>query len=280
MAMPSSGEIKFSQLQTEFGGSNPIALSEYYGKGNAPASGEIQLGADFYGTSSFEITRSAVFNNSNGYLYWTPSTTGDRRRYTLSVWLTRTSLSTPLDKVIMSTSSGRMIHYFHDSFANKLGWYPTAGSGGNQEYVSSTAYTTLNQWYHVVYSVDTTLGSNNARVKLYVDGSLVSWQQGQVSQNLSLGMNLAGSQNRIGQENNGRYYAGLMSQFYLIDGQALAPTEFGYNDGGTWKAKAYTGSFGTNGYYLKFENNGNDSSGNGNNFTPVNITYSSTVPPF
>lgn len=52
MALQSSGQIKLSEIQTEFGGSNPIALSEYYSKGNAPASGEIQLAADFYGTSN------------------------------------------------------------------------------------------------------------------------------------------------------------------------------------------------------------------------------------
>jgi hypothetical protein len=52
MALPSSGQISLSDIQTEFGGSNPIALSEYYSKGNAPASGEIQLAADFYGTSA------------------------------------------------------------------------------------------------------------------------------------------------------------------------------------------------------------------------------------
>jgi hypothetical protein len=30
MALPSSGAISFSQIQTEFGGTNPISLSEYY----------------------------------------------------------------------------------------------------------------------------------------------------------------------------------------------------------------------------------------------------------
>ena len=52
MALPSSGEIKLSQIAAEFGGSAPHALSEYYGDGNAPSSGEIQLAADFYGTSA------------------------------------------------------------------------------------------------------------------------------------------------------------------------------------------------------------------------------------
>jgi len=52
MALPSSGQISLSDIATEFGGSAPHSLSEYYSKGNAPASGEIQLAADFYGTSS------------------------------------------------------------------------------------------------------------------------------------------------------------------------------------------------------------------------------------
>jgi len=52
MALQSSGQIKLSEIATEFGGSAPHALSEYYGEGNAPASGEIELATDFYGTSS------------------------------------------------------------------------------------------------------------------------------------------------------------------------------------------------------------------------------------
>lgn len=52
MALQSSGQIKLSEIAAEFGGSAPHALSEYHGQGNAPASGEIQLAADFYGTSS------------------------------------------------------------------------------------------------------------------------------------------------------------------------------------------------------------------------------------
>ena len=52
MALPSSGQISLNDIATEFGGTAPHALSEYYSKGNAPASGEIQIAADFYGTSA------------------------------------------------------------------------------------------------------------------------------------------------------------------------------------------------------------------------------------
>ena len=61
MALQSSGQIKLSEIAAEFGGSAPHSLSEYYGDGNAPSSGEIQLAADFYGTSN-NISLSTTIN--------------------------------------------------------------------------------------------------------------------------------------------------------------------------------------------------------------------------
>jgi len=63
MALPTSGVLDLSDIQTEFGGSNPISLSEYYAgglyvpsgtsgtNGAVPTSGEIAV-SDFYGTQS------------------------------------------------------------------------------------------------------------------------------------------------------------------------------------------------------------------------------------
>ena len=56
MALQSSGQIKLSEIATEFGGSAPHSLSEYYGAASGvPSSGEIKLAADFYGTSNIVI---------------------------------------------------------------------------------------------------------------------------------------------------------------------------------------------------------------------------------
>ena len=52
MPIVSSGQVSVGAIAAEFGGSAPHQLSEYYGKGNCPASGEIQLAADFYGTAN------------------------------------------------------------------------------------------------------------------------------------------------------------------------------------------------------------------------------------
>jgi hypothetical protein len=66
MAIPTSKPLAMSTVQTEYGGSNPISLSEYYSLGNAPASGEITLWADFNGTSNI-VTATSVNQIYNWY---------------------------------------------------------------------------------------------------------------------------------------------------------------------------------------------------------------------
>ena len=88
MALQSSGQIKLSEIATEFGGSAPHSLSEYYGDGNAPSSGEIQLAADFYGTSN-TISHSSSITcgvqnhkagvNTHGYISNQSSAVGFQR---------------------------------------------------------------------------------------------------------------------------------------------------------------------------------------------------------
>ena len=75
-----------------------------------------------------------------------------------------------------------------------------------------------------------------------------------------------------------------MTEVNFIDGQALTPSSFGETNAqtGVWQPKAYSGSYGTNGFYLNFSDNSNttaatlgkDYSGNGNNWTPNNFSVS------
>jgi hypothetical protein len=72
-------------------------------------------------------------------------------------------------------------------------------------------------------------------------------------------------------------FNGYISEAFYIDGQALDPTDFGEfdEDSGIWKPIAYTGTYGTNGFYLEFKDSsalGDDTSGNGNDFTVNNLT--------
>jgi hypothetical protein len=68
MALQTSGAISLSNIQTEFGGSNPISLSEYYSAaGGVPASGAISL-SDFYGTSNGIMESGYLYVEGNTYL--------------------------------------------------------------------------------------------------------------------------------------------------------------------------------------------------------------------
>ena len=72
MALQSSGAIKLSEIQTEFGGSNPISMSEYYRNGSyvpsnntdVPTSGEISM-SDFY--SGVAATVLTISTNATEY---------------------------------------------------------------------------------------------------------------------------------------------------------------------------------------------------------------------
>lgn len=75
MPLASSGEIKLSQIAAEFGGSAPHSLSEYHGKGNAPASGQIQMAANFYGTANYLASGTITVG------YGTVKTTNDESGY-------------------------------------------------------------------------------------------------------------------------------------------------------------------------------------------------------
>ena len=65
MTLPTTGPLSLSDIQGEFGGANPISLSEYYGKDTVPTSGEISIG-DFYGTSNLLVNYLIVAGGGGG----------------------------------------------------------------------------------------------------------------------------------------------------------------------------------------------------------------------
>lgn len=72
MAIATSGQICFSQLQSEFGGSNPICLSEYYRNGSYVPGTETTGVADWedpfgIASSPASITITRYFNYTNPY---------------------------------------------------------------------------------------------------------------------------------------------------------------------------------------------------------------------
>lgn len=207
--------------------------------------------------------------------------TGNRKIFTISTWLKRASTAR---NFILSTYEGSG---FTDSNALNLS-FDTSGiisieTGSSSLRQTSAVYRDVCAWYHLVLAVDTTQATASNRLKLYINGSEVTsfTTNNNVAQNTDMAWNHIWL-HRIGASSGpSLYFDGSMASFYSIDGQALTPSSFGETDAttGIWKPKSYSGSYGTNGFFLKFENSaslGTDSSGNGNNFT-VNGTPTQTV---
>jgi len=233
----------------------------------------------------YQIKNSARFNvGSSDYLSRTPSSAGDTQKWTYSVWIKRSKLATTggeAFELLSASPSGGGVEQIFLSENNILSYYyadPTL----RINLVSNLVFRDVSAWYHIVIAVDTTQATASNRVRIYVNGSEITFSTATYpSQNQNTyinGTNLTsiGSQINAG-SNNGVYFSGYMSEIYFINNQQLTPSSFGETDEdtGIWKPKAYTGSFGTNGFYLDFEdsaNLGNDMSGNNNDFTVNNLT--------
>jgi hypothetical protein len=82
MALPTSGPLSLLDIQAEFGGTNPISLSEYYKGGayvlntdyapNVPSSGAIKI-SDFYGARKTTVT-TLTFTSQGDNFFVLPAT--------------------------------------------------------------------------------------------------------------------------------------------------------------------------------------------------------------
>ena len=241
------------------------------------------LPVGFGASGGYTIDRSLRFRSSaSAYLSRTPASAGNRKTWTWSGWVKRGSLGVYSALFACNNAAGGGDEIgFTNADALQLGT-----NGGNQIWlVTSQVFRDPSAWYHIVASVDTTQATASNRAKLYVNGVQVTalGTATYPTQNADTTNFNTTSQHLLG----GGYVSldGYMTEVNFIDGQALDPTYFGeYNeDTGVWQPIKYTGTYGTNGFYLNFSDNtstttlGYDTSGNGNNWTANNISLTSGV---
>ena len=252
---------------------------------------------------AYEIEQSLRFNGSDSaYLInSTPSTDGNRKTYTISVWVKKVVNSgTGGDTFFYATADASNIYAFTslsfgnaDAGHNESLRFLASDSGASQYKVresTDAAYRDYSAWMHVVAVMDTTQATDANRAKIYVNGEQITdltstlTEPAQDYQNYVNGNNakvqIGRNFNEVGQ--GPWYFDGYLAEYHLVDGQALDPTDFGeYDESGVWRPIRYTGTYGTNGFYLKFDPDatngiGHDHSGNGNNFTASGFTTSGT----
>ena len=237
-------------------------------------------------TGGYQIERSLRFNSADSaYLTRTPASAGNRQKFTISFWMKRTTLGA-LDVFTGNAGNGLFLNFRSD---DTMYFYDFGAASGGWQIWSARVFRDVGAWYHIVLAVDSTQATDTNRAKIYINGvqeTLSTWTVGggasrYPSLNANFDWNNTNS-HEIGYASNYGYFNGYLTEFYNIDGQQLEPSSFGETDSntGVWKPKAYTGTYGTNGFYLKFADNsgttsttlGKDTSGNGNNWTPNNFS--------
>ena len=227
------------------------------------------------------VGRSLRFRSSaSAYLTRTPASAGNQQKFTISFWAKLGSFSN-----ICFLCAGPLNSEFHIGINGSSGieLYDQVSGVTNLYLRNTTAYLWRDPsaWYHYVFAFDSTQATASNRARVYVNGIEVTsfGTATYPAQNYNYKMNSAQA-TEIGRRTNAsEYYDGYLAEFNSIDGQQLTPSSFGSYDGnGIWQPVKYSGTYGTNGFYLPFKNTTStttlvqDSSGNGNNWTPNNIS--------
>ena len=242
------------------------------------------LGTNSIKDTGYDVANSLRFNpGSSDYLNRTLSA-GNNQTWTFSAWIKKNSSGSNYPRILglyIDANDYLRLNFNREADGEQLHLYYEV-SGTASTLLTNRLFRDFSAWYHIVVSVNTTLGTADDRLKIYVNGVQETSfaTRTNPSQNSTTPLNNNGDVLLIGKKEGGSsdYYNGYMAEVCLIDGQALDPTSFGEfdEDSGIWKPIDVSGlTFGTNGFYLDFENSGalgNDVSGNDNDFTVNNLT--------
>ena len=245
-------------------------------------------------TGPYQIDNSVKMEADNTeYLNRVIASGGNRKTWTISAWVKRTEISDAshggghtIFAVNVSGNEGCLLRFNTGTTAATLDTIQIdigAGSTLSRSHTSQV-FRDTSAWYHIVLAVDTTQSTDTDRFKLYVNGELVTsyYSRNNPAQDFDTSNNQAANSctQHIGAYTSGGTsygkFCGYIAEVNHVDGTALAPTAFGEvdDDTGIWIPIKASPTYGTNGFFLDFADSGNlgdDESGNGLDFTEVNI---------
>jgi len=229
--------------------------------------GSISTGYDIDNSCKLEADNQEEFIR-------TPSSASNQKTWTVSMWFKRTELNN------YQMLFGCLDTYAYFDTSNNL-TINFRGASENFFLITNRLFRDTSAWYHIVVVCDFTNSTAADRGRLYINGVRETSYSNSTYQNAHSGVSSywnSGSAMAVGGQNGSTTFqsCGYMAEVHGVDGSALTADSFGEfdEDSGIWKPKEYTGTYGTNGFYFKFDNSsdmGNDSSGNNNDFSVVNI---------
>jgi len=209
---------------------------------------------------------------------WTPSSSGNRNKWTWSGWVKRSSLG---EQVIFGCyQNGSYATELKFSTSDEIHFEDTYNTNTNGRIITTAKFRDTSAWYHIVAVFDNAAGSTAAdKIKVYVNGVNQAGAYGNAPTNATT-LNSSGQKIQHGQLGAGSNFDGLMSHCHFCDGYAYQASDFGETDSttGEWKIKTSPSvSYGTNGFWiLKDGNSVTDQSPNSNNFTVEAGTLTNT----
>jgi hypothetical protein len=240
-------------------------------------------GGGFYNTT---IDGSLRFNDDDSAsLSWTPASAGNRKTWTWSAWVKRSTFDRAnydYNLMITRSTAHTSIGFTHSTKGTNLDRRLFVyDSASGMLWNTAGVQRDTSAWYHIVVSVDTTQATSTNRLKVYINGIQQTnggWNT-YPTQNTDTAFNSTQA-HYLGRDpiDTSNLYDGYLTEVNFIDGTALDATSFGEFKSGVWIPKAYSGSYGTNGFYLDFDGTYyNDKSGNGNNWTANNLAATDVV---
>ena len=212
---------------------------------------------------------------ATGYLSHTMSTPTNRKKSTISAWVKKTSEGAN-STIFGGGDAATDCAFLNFNTSDKLFLQSATSDSADWGITTSAVFRDSAAWYHVVAKIDTTQSTSTDRVKIYVNGNLQTVTGSYPSQNYDMQWSRNGEVQLVGKyPSTGIYFNGVMAHVHFTDGYAYDASTFGETDStsGIWKPKtAPSVTYGSKGFFLKFENSGamgTDSSGNGNNFTTI-----------
>ena len=241
--------------------------------------------------AAYQVSNSVRLDNAdNASLTFTPDSTTDREKGTYSVWIKPSSKSGVNSCAILGWGTDYAGAKFTDNPGVSMLFKP---DGKHQSWFYGAWKNDPAAWQHWMFAWDTAQAVAANRGRVFRNGVEVTteYSSSDPVQSIDMDLNLSGTPMYIGRAANPsavarEWYDGLLAEVAWIDGQQITdPTTFGEfnSDSPTiWQPKDFKDdvTFGDNGFYLEFKENGTsanssglgaDTSGNNNHFTLENL---------
>jgi hypothetical protein len=104
------------------------------------------------------------------YLTRTPATAGNRKTWTWSAWVKRSTTGSASSLFGVYYSSGAYQDNLYFQSSGKLDWFIWNNNAYAGRIITDRLFRDVSAWYHVVCVYDNTLATATDRMKLYVNG--------------------------------------------------------------------------------------------------------------